>query len=71
MAASIAIEEDSGTGTAAIPEHNGYYAGCFSHPEPSIPAASTNAAARHDGCIPAGGLPEVGHRDEWVSCPAV
>jgi hypothetical protein len=29
MATSIAIEEDSGTGTGRIRTHNGYYAGDF------------------------------------------
>jgi hypothetical protein len=29
MAASIAVEEELGTSTAVLPEHGGYYAGCF------------------------------------------
>ena len=29
MATSIAIEEESGTGSGRFPEHNGYYAGDF------------------------------------------
>ena len=29
MATSIAIEEESGTGSGRLPEHNGYYAGDF------------------------------------------
>ena len=45
MAASISVEEESGTGTSSVPEHNGYYAGCFSQLEPSMEPASAKAAA--------------------------
>ena len=32
MAASLVIEEESGTTTGRTHPHNGYYAGDFSHP---------------------------------------
>ncbi|MEI8407070.1 MULTISPECIES: hypothetical protein [unclassified Kribbella] len=34
MAASLIIEEESGTWTGSIHPHNGYYAGDFSDPPP-------------------------------------
>jgi hypothetical protein len=41
MATSIAIEEESGTGTGWAPAHNGYYAGDFSRS--GTPASGTGA----------------------------
>ena len=39
MAASIAIEQESGTSTGRQHAHNGYYAGDFTGSRPLAPAA--------------------------------
>jgi hypothetical protein len=49
MATSIAIEEESGTGSGRFPEHNGYYAGDFWAASRGIGAPAPAVIAAADG----------------------
>ena len=53
MAASIIIEQESGTYTPRIHRHNGYYAGDF-----STPGAARRAAATHSPSVPLSAPPD-------------
>jgi len=52
MAASIIIEEESGTDTHRVHPHNGYYAGDFSTPRTARRTAAGFLTARSPSALP-------------------